>query len=793
MIRTLSILLGILFASMLFSSTATAQTYSVSGKLVDANDSTIYTASIILTNQADSSFVQGTVSDLNGNFTLNDVKEGKYILFIQHLLYAKKSISADVSKNLQLGNIALSEKENELDEISVKATRPVVKMVNNVLSYDATAVSEKFVRDNAMEVLGDVPGVFLKDESVELLGVSKLNIAINGKPTTLSMSQVLNMLKAMPNTNVKEIQVMYAPPAKYNVKGALINIILNKANVNEINGSVNAGFRQRRNSGALGGFNLQYAKEKWNFNLLYSFDYDHRNSINGIDINHTYKDTLYQIEQDMENQNESQIHQVQFSTDYQIDTLQTLSFSYSGNLGDDSGGPTTTDASFTSVKGVTTELDTSFSHSDETLHNLKLDYSLTEKLNIGAEYTYYKSPSTDDYTSIVNGEATDFRTKSSQTVNKWMMYANHSFNLWNTDFSYGANVSYSGNENYYTYYNCANGQYTVDQSQSTVNDFNEQAYSGFVSFSKQLTPKFLLNFSLKGEFDRMQKDSSGTKNDIWNTFYWYPTMNASYTADAQANHIFQLSVKSYTTYPSYWEISPATWYSNQYMLVQGNPELKPSQTYTASLNYIFKRKYVLVLSFESNNDDITQIPFASSDRFNTIAKNENIDYNRQTTVALVLPFNLGKYININPTAIYLHQHLKNSTSEDKAFDRKADIFVLQCNSAVSLWKAKGLKATLSGHYYGRGIQGIYDFEPSCLVDCGVSCNMLKNKAVLSLKVNDVFSSSIPKLNIDYKNQKSHYDLDQDTRMFTVTFRYNFGKPIKAKKIDVDDSRFRRMN
>jgi hypothetical protein len=228
------------------------------------------------------------------------------------------------------------------------------------------------------------------------------------------------------------------------------------------------------------------------------------------------------------------------------------------------------------------------------------------------------------------------------------------------------------------------------------------------------------------------------------------------------------------------------------MLVQGNPELEPSQTYTSTLNYIYKRKYVLVLSYEYTRNEISQIPFASTTSFNTIALNENIDSEKKLTAAFVLPFNIGKYITINPTVVLMHQNLKNNSSADKTFDRSANLLILKCDGAISLWKKHGLKASVSGHYYGRGIQGIYDFEPSYELNCGLSCNLLKDKAIVSLKINDIFNSSIPKLNINYGNQQSRYNLDHDTRMLTLNFRYNFGRPIKHKKIEVDNSRFKRM-
>lgn len=782
----LIVFLGII-SNSLFS-----QSYSISGKLIDARDSIVPATSIILTNQSDTSFVQGTISDMDGHFTINHVRKGHYLLLIQHLLYEKKCISLNINNERQLRNISLYEKENKLDEISVKASRPFIKMKDNVLSYDASAISEKFIRSNALEVLGDVPGVLLKDESVQLLGISQINIAINGAPTTLSMEQVLNMLKVMPNTNVKEIQVMYAPPAKYNVKGALINIILDKAKTNELNGSVNTGIRQRRKSGAFSGFNLQYAKRKWDINLLYSYDYDQVIQEDEIDIDHTYLNTLYKIEQDMYTPDKTFEHQVQLNSSYRPDSLQTFSFSYTSNYSTNKGGPKETTASFSSVKEFYTEVDTSTSRSTETMHNLKLEYSLADKLNIGTDYTYYSEPLTDNYISIMDGQTTEFKTRSNQTVNKWMLYANHSFDFLETNFSYGANFSYSYNKNYYSYNDYINGNYVLNKAQSTNYNFNEKAASGFVSFSKQFTPHWSADFSLKGEFDRMQKDTLETQTNLWNTFYLYPSLNVSFMPGNDQNHIFQLAMKSYTTYPSYWEISPTIWYTNRYMLVKGNPELQPSQTYTSGLTYIFKRKYMAVLSYDYTHYLITQIPFASSESFNTIVRNENVDFKRDFSLAFILPCNIGNRININSTFVYFHQRMKNSSSKEQAFDRKSGIFVFQCDNAILLNEKHGFKATVSGYYYGGGIQGIYDFDPSYKLSCGLSCNLLKNKAVLALKVDDIFKSQIPDLHINFKNQKSHYLLDQDTRIITATFRYNFGKPIKTKKVETDNSRFKRM-
>ena len=769
-----------------------AQSYSITGKLIDAKDSIVPAASIILVTEPDSAFVKGTISDMQGSFTLNDVAKGTYLLFIQHLIYEKKRIALEVNKPIQLGTISLHEAENQLGEISVKATRPVVKMKDNVLSYDAAAISEKFVRSNALEVLGDIPGVLLKDESVQLLGASQLNIAINGKPTTLSMEQVLILLKAMPNTNIKEVQVLYAPPAKYNVKGSLINLILNKAPKDELNGSVTAGYEQRKKPGVNGGFNVQFSNGKWETGLLYSGNHRTTSKSYEIDIDHTYRDTLYSIEQDMDFPNILTAHNIQFNTSYHINEQQNLSLVYTGNFST-ADEDHITNATFSSVKGTSVETDQTTGNEDERMHNLKLDYSLNDQLNIGADYTHYNGPSNQEYQSTTDGVDDFYKTISEQTVNKWMGYINHSVALKN-DWSihYGLNYSYSQNDNFYHYFDYLHDEYKQNENQSSANNYKESAASVFMGFSKQLTSELSVDFSLKGEYDKMKKDLSGTSQTLWSGLKFYPTINLSFIPDSSSNHIFQLSLESYATYPTYWEVSPATWYTNKYMLIQGNPELQPSQTYDASLKYIFHRNYVAVLSYDRNSKMIDQIPFSSEETFNTIARNENLDYGSNLTLAFILPFNLGSRIHINPTVGAFHRTMKREGAGEQSFNRSGNTFIFQFDNAVTLSKKYKLKFNLSGYYYNNIIQSIYDINKVSDVSCAISCPVLKQKAEISLKVKDIFNSNAPVSRIDFNNQHSVYQMHWDSQMVLLTFRYNFGKALKEKKVEVDDSRFKRM-
>ena len=60
------------------------------------------------------------------------------------------------------------------------------------------------------------------------LGGMSVALMINGKLTSMSREQVITLLKSMPADRVKNAEMMYSAPARYQVRGALINVTLIK-------------------------------------------------------------------------------------------------------------------------------------------------------------------------------------------------------------------------------------------------------------------------------------------------------------------------------------------------------------------------------------------------------------------------------------------------------------------------------------------------------------------------------------------------------------------------------------
>lgn len=111
-----------------------------------------------------------------------------------------------------------------LPEVFVKATRPIVKVERGQLVYNMPLLIEKMPADNAYDALTRIPGVNELNGNINYAG-KELTLIINGKPTTLNYAQLAERLKAMPSSQLAKAEVMLAAPARLHVRGMVINLI----------------------------------------------------------------------------------------------------------------------------------------------------------------------------------------------------------------------------------------------------------------------------------------------------------------------------------------------------------------------------------------------------------------------------------------------------------------------------------------------------------------------------------------------------------------------------------------
>lgn len=253
---------------------AFAQKGQVVGKVKDkqSGDAMLY-VTVSVHNTGDTSLVTGGITDTEGQFKLDDVPTGKKYLFkCSFIGYATQYLPLDftASKVIDLGEVVLSPGNEVLDGVEVTVDKPVVtyeidKKVVNVENMSTVA------SQTAVEVLANIPSISVDmDGNVSLRGSSGFTLLINGRPSALPPTDALPLIQA---SNIKDIEIITNPSAKYNAEGTsgIINIILKKNKLEGVSTLINVNGGNAGNGSDYwnygGDFLTSINKGKFKFNI----------------------------------------------------------------------------------------------------------------------------------------------------------------------------------------------------------------------------------------------------------------------------------------------------------------------------------------------------------------------------------------------------------------------------------------------------------------------------------------------------------------------------------------------
>lgn len=255
----------------------------ITGKVSDiSNNEALEYATVALYKKQDASLVTGVITDLNGTFSIANVKAGSYYLEASFLGYTTKTISSVlVSKKgakIDLGTIQLS-LGNQLNEVVIQAERLAVVHKIDRQVFD-TKKYQNSEGGSAVDVVKNLPSVTVDGQGeISVRGSQGFSVLINGKPTQGDASAILAQL---PANALESVELITAPSAKYDPegKGGILNIITKKGATNGTYAQVNVrgGFpsieeyntkeaAQRYGIDAT----LNKRTDKWNFSLGASY------------------------------------------------------------------------------------------------------------------------------------------------------------------------------------------------------------------------------------------------------------------------------------------------------------------------------------------------------------------------------------------------------------------------------------------------------------------------------------------------------------------------------------------
>ncbi len=189
------------FCSFTFLS---AQTYTVSGKLVDENKQAAIGASVLLL-KTDSSFIKGTTTDIEGAYKLDGIISSSYIIKILSLGY-KPIYRALVINNqdVVIPIINLKQNTTNLKEVTVEAQQALATQNGDTTSFSSKAY--KVNKDaTAEDLVTKMPGITVVDGKINAQGEEVKKVLVDGKPFFGDDANAV--LKNIPAEVIDKVQV----------------------------------------------------------------------------------------------------------------------------------------------------------------------------------------------------------------------------------------------------------------------------------------------------------------------------------------------------------------------------------------------------------------------------------------------------------------------------------------------------------------------------------------------------------------------------------------------------------
>ena len=224
----------------------------VYGTVIDsATNEPIPYASVSIINSRSNTILTGGITDDRGIFNIKEIALGKHKVIIEYIGYEKKELGPytflPFGKNNQteynLEKIALNQTSLQMAGVEVEGERPLFVQTaeKRVFNVEKNSLS---TGGSAIDALRQVPGVEVDpDDNISLRGNTKVNLMIDGKPSSIAGGDIKSLLQSVPASNIADIEVMTNPGAKYDPEGmaGIINIVLKENRFAGLNGNFNTG------------------------------------------------------------------------------------------------------------------------------------------------------------------------------------------------------------------------------------------------------------------------------------------------------------------------------------------------------------------------------------------------------------------------------------------------------------------------------------------------------------------------------------------------------------------------
>ncbi len=211
--------------------TAGSKTYEIKGVVCDSvTRAPEAFATVRLLDKTGKTPLKVATTKAQGQFSLTVTKANDYVIELVSMGKAPLRQTVSVSDErpvAQLDTLYIKEYDSTLGTATIVAQRPVVRAELDKIGYSVSDDPEAKTA-SVIDILRKVPMVTVDgNDNIKVNGQSSFKVYVNGKPNTMMSANPSTILKAYPAANIKKIEVITNPGAKYDAEGVagVLNIV----------------------------------------------------------------------------------------------------------------------------------------------------------------------------------------------------------------------------------------------------------------------------------------------------------------------------------------------------------------------------------------------------------------------------------------------------------------------------------------------------------------------------------------------------------------------------------------
>lgn len=779
--------------------------FTLTGKVLDSLTNTpLEYATITLFLSGKNKVVNGGTTDQSGTFSITGLFAGDYNAVIEFIGYGAAKRSVHFSHNhevVDLKNILLTKKQETLQSVTVTAPQKLIENKIDKLVFNA----EKDITSQtgvATDILKKVPQVSVDiDGNVELAGSSSIRFLINGKPSTMFGSSINDVLQSIPASQIKSIEVITNPGAKYDAQGlgGIINIILKKNTAQGINGNVSLTAGSLNQNGS---FNFNARKGKFGVNAF----------INGnARLTRTTPYASQRISTDtssnahallqQDGNNEFNRHGMQSGVGFDWTLKERNNFSGSFTYGDfgfkNHGAGTQTELIQDGLGNLISQLNTSNktqNQFNEQSFDFNLNYKRTfEKEDQELEVSFNSSlgpnnrkAGNDQYLEPNDSLIYGTRSNNPGKENESQLVIDYVH-----PFTENVHLGIGGKVNFYdikstsdilVWQNSLMG-YVYDSTLSNNLDYHQKIYAFYTELSFPIGK--LLDAKLGGRYERTQINSfysnaNAEINNGYNTF----VPSIFLMRKIGDNQTLKLNYSKRIQRPDFDDLNPYINTNDPKNITTGNPYLKPEFSNRIELSYNNDLgrtgSFGITLFYRGNQDDIQ--PFVTyypsivvGDTTYTnvaVTTRENIGTERNFGSNLSCDLHVNNKFNVRTNFFFFYRHTINEV--DKGYNSYSTNYRFNLNASYQF--PSNFAAEFFGNFNSprHEAQGKY---PSFTSYSFAARKLIwKKKGSIAITMNNVFSEYIrQEMSIFGPGFITNTVRKVPSRSIGINFTWKFGK------------------